>query len=768
MKSYYLLSFLFIFCYTSWAQTVSVIDSTQKILTIEIPEGEPSKVFSDGGKYFGTLVNHLREGHGIMIYANGDKYLGEWKNDQRNGIGSMVFADGGTYEGGWKDDLMEGEGTQTWADGRKYVGRQENDKCNGHGTFTWADGRKYVGELKDGKMNGQGTYTRANGDKYVGEWKDGIPINCHASINWEDGTKYEGGWKEIVKNGYGIFTEPDGTQYEGEWEGGWLKKGTILYTSGDKYAGELSEDRYPEGHGTFTWTSGNQYVGEWKDGKKTGQGTYTWPDGDKYVGEWKDDKRTGQGTYTCSNGDKYVGEWKEDKRTGQGTMTWANGDKYVGAFVEGKFTGQGTHTWANGDKYVGEWKNDKMEGQGTFTWASGNKYIGEWKDSEMNGLGKAYDSRGDMRIHGVWKNGKYIESIESYNRRIASETKRKASIEQEQIAKRNIDSHNDGVCGIYEQTGSSNELKIACISKDNEYQLIYISGYSSSSNWKPGDLKAKLVISAAGIIKAQWHTPSGHTQNDTYVTFDGTTMTVQSLSGNTTDDGVYLKMYPSQSPSSVGIGVPSGGNDEWSGTGFALAQGYIATNYHVVDGASIIEVYGVNGDSNTKVMAEIVATDKQIDLAILKLKGATPANIPYAVKTSMAEVGDDVWVLGYPMTQTMGDEIKLTNGIVSARSGFDGDKSLYQISAPIQPGNSGGPLFDENGNVIGIVCAHHKGAELVSYAIKASYLRNLMESEIEHNILPQTNRMAGQKLSEKVKQAKKYVYFIHCTGSAKH
>lgn len=63
-----------------------------------------------------------------------------------------------------------------------------------------------------------------------------------------------------------------------------------------------------------------------------------------------------------------------------------------------------------------------------------------------------------------------------------------------------------------------------------------------------------------------------------------------------------------------------------------------------------------------------------------------------------------------------GVDVKLTNGIVSARTGFHGDVSQYQISAPVQPGNSGGPLFDSKGNIIGVVSAKHAGAENAGYA----------------------------------------------------
>ena len=139
-------------------------------------------------------------------------------------------------------------------------------------------------------------------------------------------------------------------------------------------------------------------------------------------------------------------------------------------------------------------------------------------------------------------------------------------------------------------------------------------------------------------------------------------------------------------------------------------------------------------------------------------------NIPYMVKTTTSDVGEDVFVLGYPLTSTMGEEIKLTTGVVSSKTGYQGDVSIYQISAPIQPGNSGGPLFDENGDVIGIVSAKHNGAENVGYAIKASYLRNLMESAISTNILPQTNKVANNKLSDKVKVLKNFVYYITCSS----
>ena len=205
----------------------------------------------------------------------------------------------------------------------------------------------------------------------------------------------------------------------------------------------------------------------------------------------------------------------------------------------------------------------------------------------------------------------------------------------------------------------------------------------------------------------------------------------------------------------------------WSGTGFALTSNYIVTNYHVIENAKSITIQGINGNHVNKYGATVIATDKNNDLAIMKVNGVniTSTNIPYSVKTTTSEVGEEVFVLGYPLTATMGDEIKLTTGVVSSKSGFQGDVSEYQISAPIQPGNSGGPLFDSKGNVIGIVSAKHVGAENVGYAIKASYLRNLIESVKSTNILPLTNKISSLNLSGKVKAVKNYVYCITCSST---
>jgi tetratricopeptide (TPR) repeat protein len=193
------------------------------------------------------------------------------------------------------------------------------------------------------------------------------------------------------------------------------------------------------------------------------------------------------------------------------------------------------------------------------------------------------------------------------------------------------------------------------------------------------------------------------------------------------------------------------------------SNGYIVTNHHVIDKAKSIEVKGVNGNFSRKLNAELVVSDEKNDLAIIKINDplfTSLGSIPYTVRQGVADVGENVFVLGYPLTSSMGEEVKLTNGIVSSKTGFQGDISTYQISAPVQPGNSGGPLFDKNGNLIGVVNAKHTMAENAGYAIKFNYVKNLIELLPQTISFPQVNLLNGKALTDQVKIASNYTYLI--------
>lgn len=201
-----------------------------------------------------------------------------------------------------------------------------------------------------------------------------------------------------------------------------------------------------------------------------------------------------------------------------------------------------------------------------------------------------------------------------------------------------------------------------------------------------------------------------------------------------------------------------------SGTGFGISSnGIIVTNFHVIDGAKTIKVRGLNSDFNKTYNAKILVSDKNNDLALIQIQDSnftTLGSIPFTINSSLAGVGENIFVLGYPLRATMGDEIKLTNGIISSKTGFQGDITSYQISAPVQPGNSGGPMFDSQGNLIGIIKAKHSGAENASYAIKSSYLSGLLEMVSNAPKLQTLNSLKDKTLTEQVELVKSSVFII--------
>ena len=137
-----------------------------------------------------------------------------------------------------------------------------------------------------------------------------------------------------------------------------------------------------------------------------------------------------------------------------------------------------------------------------------------------------------------------------------------------------------------------------------------------------------------------------------------------------------------------------------TGSGFAISrEGNIVTNAHVVDGCSRVGVQ-IGG---RQLPATIKAVDERVDLAILNV--ASQFSVPLLVRTTPIALGEDATVFGYPLSGLLSPNLSLTRGVVSATSGLRGESTQYQISAPIQPGNSGGPIVDAGGNVIGVVVA---------------------------------------------------------------
>lgn len=183
-----------------------------------------------------------------------------------------------------------------------------------------------------------------------------------------------------------------------------------------------------------------------------------------------------------------------------------------------------------------------------------------------------------------------------------------------------------------------------------------------------------------------------------------------------------------------------------SGTGFLINNmGLIVTNRHVVEGALYLNVtFDINGKKVIK-KAKVLGINNEVDLAILgiddekteDLKDILKQPLPYGFSETPMKLGEKIYVLGFPSPDLLGTNIKLTDGIISATSGFMDDNEMYQISAPIQPGSSGSPMFDFNGNIKGIIVASYTNGQVVNYAIKSKFLKQMLN---EYRVKPNNSK----------------------------
>ena len=336
--------------------------------------------------------------------------------------------------------------------------------------------------------------------------------------------------------------------------------------------------------------------------------------------------------------------------------------------------------------------------------------------------------------------------------------------------------------GIFNFISTTNKLywgnnrhRLAVKKDGDTYQIIYLYG-SNESIWREGELKGVFSPTATkGIYKVDlWYldnkTPS---TADFYLEYGTRKMTLYDSKSYV--ETHFMKLFPAydveesdvspiypQSPPATTT-QPSSEQVKGNGSGFFVGSDIIATNFHVVDKAQKIEVVLNAGDKVETFRAKVLCVDKVNDLALIQVSDpdfVPHISLPYVLLQNTIDAGSSIYTMGYPMSNVMGQEIKITDGIISSKTGYDGDVVTYQISAPIQPGNSGGPMFSKNGDLVGITSSGIMAANNVGYAIKSGYLRNLMEAAPIKIKEISRNEAKGKELPEQIKLFTPYVALI--------
>jgi serine protease Do len=197
------------------------------------------------------------------------------------------------------------------------------------------------------------------------------------------------------------------------------------------------------------------------------------------------------------------------------------------------------------------------------------------------------------------------------------------------------------------------------------------------------------------------------------------------------------------------------------GTGFLIdTRGYLITNAHVIENAKHIAVQRSNGND---LDAEVIYTDDLRDLALLKIDDKAykaPASIPYSIRKNSGDIAEPIYTLGYPRNDVVYGE-----GYLSSPTGFNGDTLTCQITIPANRGNSGSPILNKNGEIIGILSTKQSSAEGTAFAIRSKYIYALINEAQKDSSMPSLkfpviSTLKGSDRTQQVKKLTDFVYMV--------
>ena len=291
-----------------------------------------------------------------------------------------------------------------------------------------------------------------------------------------------------------------------------------------------------------------------------------------------------------------------------------------------------------------------------------------------------------------------------------------------------------------------NKYEIAIVKNDfsicQGYDYIGFIVQTTDPGWDSGKVRMQMKSTAISkVFTGLWHKNSNSFFNLTEQQSLGTTFRLASdniieYTNEKKEKKFLYRIYP--------------GNDDANeasnraGTGFFITADLIVTNYHVVEKAKTIEVKYNNGQKGS---ASVITKDPINDLALLKVDKLESSVKPLSITNIQnLKEGDPVYTVGFPMPNLLGTKAKLSEGIINSITGIKDDVRMFQISIPTQPGNSGGPLINAKGQVVGVVTSTvnpfmsllFAGSfpQNVNFAMKINYVNNLLTTLPEKIHLP--------------------------------
>jgi hypothetical protein len=204
----------------------------------------------------------------------------------------------------------------------------------------------------------------------------------------------------------------------------------------------------------------------------------------------------------------------------------------------------------------------------------------------------------------------------------------------------------------------------------------------------------------------------------------------------------------------------------WSGSGVVVSSaGYIATTNHPLEQGYHFEVDVFTNGTKKTYLGNVIKSDAANDITILKIDDplfAVIGAVPYALRVKDVKENEKIMTLGFPQGESK--EVKVSEGTISSKSGYPNDIGSYQLSNTIKPGYEGAPVFDNQGNIIGILCS--KVSQSSGYATKASCLENIIETLPKMPPMPGKTTISALSYDDKVEALTKYVVKIRVSNQA--
>ena len=658
---------------------------------------------------------------------------------------------------------------------------------HGLGTYTWANGDKYIGEFRDGRNTYGVQYSaldRLQGTFSNGEWCEECEPNANqlALVREIDPSLIAAVSKERRSDLAQILSDANRTQEDYRKCNAWFYSGPFEYEGivFQNWADVLDKQFSQWGRQSDVASELGHLCSPFLDSTRL-----------VWIAPSELDNSGGVpqistalpscptsgvfdncfGSYTDADGNKYVGEWKDDKRHGQGTSTFADGDQYVGEFKDGEVHGHGTYLFGPnagefaGDKYVGEFKDGMKHGHGTYTWADGDVYVGEWKDGNP-WEGVQYSASG--KVQGTYSNGEPCGGCEPTARQL--------------VLVREIDpSHITAALPPCPSSGVFHNCFGTFTSDDGhkyvgEWKEDKMHG-SGTYTFGPGDHEGDKFIGEWKDNKP-WqgveYSPSGEVKG-TYSHGEWCEQcepTASQLALVREIDPAYIVGSADSCTSNpdsaaceeIGSRSESGLRLIGTGTGFVINPDYVVTADHVLEGCNQVAIV----HAHQKTVVQTVARDRSNDLGLLRLDKAFLHTAKLRGGSSI-RLGERVSNYGYPLFGDISTSATITEGNINNLSGVGNDSTVMQFDAPTQPGNSGGPLLDSSGNVVGVVIyilskeyADATGhiAQNVNFAVKSTIVENFLQS---HNVqFEEASPTEQLDLPDLAEKAETFTVLVEC------